>query len=288
MLFRSSGTACVPLNGGNLYTYVSNTTTPQATCASSQISGGACVTPNTNPVSIGSLGYNAAGSGSAGIWLVPGLVYRFVLKNSAGTTIWTQDGIGLAVVPIASGGTGQTTKAAGFNALSPTSATGDLITYSGGSNIALAAPGAGTKAVLVNAGASVPAWGLLGSGLSITGTTISNSGVTQITSSDSSLTLSPSGGTGVVDIKASVISPVTTKIKVGTAGPFASGIYTLSGISGFSSITSIIATAINNGGAGDTENITTSNPPDSSTSAIFYSSNTGSTSYFSYVISGTP
>ena len=24
-----SGTACVPLNGGNLYTYVSNTTTPQ-------------------------------------------------------------------------------------------------------------------------------------------------------------------------------------------------------------------------------------------------------------------
>ena len=120
-----SGTACVPLNGGNLYTYVSNTTTPQATCASSQISGGACVTPNTNPVSIGSLGYNAAGSGSAGIWLVPGLVYRFVLKNSAGTTIWTQDGVGLAVVPIASGGTVQTTKAAGFNSLSPTSATGE-------------------------------------------------------------------------------------------------------------------------------------------------------------------
>ena len=72
-----------PLTGGLLYTYAAGTTTPLATYTSSSGS-----TPNTNPIVL-----DAAGRVSQEVWLTVGSDYKFILKNSAGVTIWTKDDI---------------------------------------------------------------------------------------------------------------------------------------------------------------------------------------------------
>lgn len=77
-----------PLTGGELYTYVAGSTTPQTTYTDS--TGG---TPNANPVVLNSNGYPASGGSVVGVWLTEGQTYKFVLKTSGGTTIWTRDGI---------------------------------------------------------------------------------------------------------------------------------------------------------------------------------------------------
>lgn len=69
-----------PLSGGLLYTYVAGTTTAQATYSEVTLT-----TANANPVVLDS-------AGRAIVYLSPAS-YKFVLKNSAGTTIWTQDNI---------------------------------------------------------------------------------------------------------------------------------------------------------------------------------------------------
>lgn len=74
-----------PLSGGLLYTYSPGTTTPKATYADKD--GG---TPNSNPIELDA-------RGEAEIWLDG--IYKFVLKDSSGATIWTADnqfGIGNA------------------------------------------------------------------------------------------------------------------------------------------------------------------------------------------------
>jgi len=72
--FDSSGS---PLNGGKLYTYITGTTTNKAT-----YSDAALTTPNANPVILDSRGEaEVYGSG----------VYKFLLKDSSDTTIWTID-----------------------------------------------------------------------------------------------------------------------------------------------------------------------------------------------------
>lgn len=72
-----------PLNGGQLFTYAAGTTTPKATY---QDSAGAI--PNTNPIILNERGEATAyGSGN----------YRFVLKNSAGATIWDRDNVNAAI-----------------------------------------------------------------------------------------------------------------------------------------------------------------------------------------------
>lgn len=77
--------AGVPLVGGKLYTYAAGTSTPLATYVDS--SG---ITSNTNPVILDS-------RGEANIWLLPALSYKFVLKDSTDTTIWTVDDINLGI-----------------------------------------------------------------------------------------------------------------------------------------------------------------------------------------------
>jgi hypothetical protein len=76
--FANNGT---PLAGGLLYTYISNTTTPQATYTDNTGS-----TPNTNPVVL-----NARGE--APVWLTVGQSYTTVLQDSNGNTISTQNGV---------------------------------------------------------------------------------------------------------------------------------------------------------------------------------------------------
>ena len=78
--FKAFTDAGVPLVGGLLYTYVSGTTTNKATYTSALET-----TPNTNPVVL-----NARGE--AQVWLGTG-AYTFVLKTSAGTTVWTVDDV---------------------------------------------------------------------------------------------------------------------------------------------------------------------------------------------------
>lgn len=78
-LFRAFDSAGLPLAGGLLYTYAANTLTPKNT-----YSDAAGVQPNTNPVVLDS-------TGSATIRLIGGDAYKFVLKDSQGTTQWTVD-----------------------------------------------------------------------------------------------------------------------------------------------------------------------------------------------------
>ena len=79
-----------PLTGGLLYTYAAGTTTPLTTYSDST---GA--TANANPIVL-----DSAGRVSGEVWLTTGSNYKFVLKTSAGVTIWTNDNI--AGVPASS------------------------------------------------------------------------------------------------------------------------------------------------------------------------------------------
>ena len=70
-----------PLSNGTLQTFLAGTSTPTATF--SDISG----TPNANPLTL-----DAAGR-VVGLFLQYGISYKFLLKNSAGATVWTFDNI---------------------------------------------------------------------------------------------------------------------------------------------------------------------------------------------------
>ena len=70
-----------PLSGGLLYTYAAGTTTPLATYSNVGLTSA-----NANPVVLDS-------AGRATIFLSPAS-YKFILKNSSGTTIWTRDNVG--------------------------------------------------------------------------------------------------------------------------------------------------------------------------------------------------
>ena len=65
------------------------------------------------------------------------------------------------VVPITSGGTGQTSQTAAFDALAPTTTQGDLIYYNGTDNVRLAKGTVG-QALVMNSGATAPEWGTAG------------------------------------------------------------------------------------------------------------------------------
>jgi len=73
-----------PLVAGKLYTYAAGTTTPLATYTDST---GA--TPNTNPIILDS-------RGEANVWLAA-QSYKFVLKTSTDSTIWTVDNVSNAI-----------------------------------------------------------------------------------------------------------------------------------------------------------------------------------------------
>ena len=64
-------------------------------------------------------------------------------------------------VAIANGGTGQTTATAAFDALAPTTTTGDVMYFNGTDNVRLGIGTAG-QALVVNSGATAPEWGTAG------------------------------------------------------------------------------------------------------------------------------
>ena len=73
----------VPLNGGLLYTYQAGSTTPLATYTDIN-----ATVANANPIVM-----DASGRLANEVWLTYGVNYKFVLKNSAGSTIGTYDNI---------------------------------------------------------------------------------------------------------------------------------------------------------------------------------------------------
>ncbi len=79
--------AIKPAVGYKLYTYISGSTTNQATYTDAGLAA-----PNTNPVTLDS-------RGEASVFMTPGLTYTFVLKTATGTTVWTRDGIVPPVSP---------------------------------------------------------------------------------------------------------------------------------------------------------------------------------------------
>jgi hypothetical protein len=73
-----SGNPCV---GCTLGSYLAGTTTPTPTYTDSSKT-----TQNPNPVVLDA-------TGQANIWLDPSIVYKFVLQNALGTTLWTADNV---------------------------------------------------------------------------------------------------------------------------------------------------------------------------------------------------
>lgn len=74
-------TAGVPLAGGFLYTYAAGTTTLLATYVDQP-----GITANANPIVLDTYG-------ACDLWLSAGVAYKFVLKDSLGSLIWTVDNI---------------------------------------------------------------------------------------------------------------------------------------------------------------------------------------------------
>lgn len=77
-----------PLAGGFLYTYAAGTSTPATTYSDS--SG----TAHQNPITLNAGGWIATAVGTTTGLYLDATSYKFILKNSALVTIWTQDNIG--------------------------------------------------------------------------------------------------------------------------------------------------------------------------------------------------
>ena len=75
----------IPLAGGKIYAYEAGTTTPVVTYTSS-----AGAVANPYPVVL-----DSAGRPPSEVWVVPGALYKFVVKTSADVTIRTYDNIGV-------------------------------------------------------------------------------------------------------------------------------------------------------------------------------------------------
>jgi hypothetical protein len=76
------------VGAGKLYTYQPGTTTTQTTYSDSTLA-----TPNSNPITLDA-------SGRATVYLDASLGYKFILKDSALATLWTQDSAYLPPSPV--------------------------------------------------------------------------------------------------------------------------------------------------------------------------------------------
>lgn len=88
--FKVTTASGTPLVGGKVYIYLAGTTTLTATYADAEK-----VTTNTNPVILDA-------RGEANIFLDPANNYKFVVQDSAGAAIYTQDNISVTPIGMAS------------------------------------------------------------------------------------------------------------------------------------------------------------------------------------------
>jgi hypothetical protein len=213
-----------PLVGGQVFTYIPGGFTPKTS-----YSDYAGVIPNTNPITLDSLG-------SAAIW-GPGY-YRQIVNDSLENLIWDQvtlatasGGSGGGVISVdvsggttglitsggpittsgtitlagtlelVNGGTGENTAAAAFNALSPITSIGDLI-VGNGTNRATRLGVGGTGDVLLISG-GVPAWGSVSGTGTVTSVAVSG-GTTGFTTSGGPIT-----GSGTITIGGHLLGTTT-------------------------------------------------------------------------------
>jgi hypothetical protein len=73
-----------PLSGGFIEVFLAGSSTPAATTSDQ-----AGAVPNTNPITLNTLGLNTQGA----VWLTGGAAYKYVIKNAANVTLRTIDNI---------------------------------------------------------------------------------------------------------------------------------------------------------------------------------------------------
>jgi hypothetical protein len=98
-------------------------------------------------------------TGQAGVSVVAGEKAFVYYNNSDYVKVSSVSSAG--VVPITSGGTGQITKTAAFDALAPTTTAGDTM-YFNGTDVVRLGIGTAGQALVVNTGATAPEWGSAG------------------------------------------------------------------------------------------------------------------------------
>lgn len=146
----------LPLAGGNLFSYAAGTATPQVTYSNST------GTTNTNPIVLDASGY-------CDLWLNPALTYKFVLKDSSGNTLWTEDNVTLSFVvstlpvTVVSG-----TESAGIAVVAGTSIPVSLTALDQVIYVA------GTGGVVMSANPQIAAGGIIGQKLTLIGTSDAN------------------------------------------------------------------------------------------------------------------
>jgi len=163
---------------------------------------------------IGANGYFLVSNGTTATWQN---------VTASGVTTWSGGTTGLlpagatsgavtltGTLAIANGGTGQTTKVAAFDALSPTTTAGDLIYYNGTDNVRL---GVGTVGQVLSVAGGIPAWQTITG--AVTSFQTSLSGLTPNTATTGVVTLTgtlgvASGGTGATTLTGVVIGAGTT------------------------------------------------------------------------------
>jgi hypothetical protein len=202
----------------------------------------------TNTVTVacaGSDAFNKAGGATSGTLTL--LAQGMLLQYKSSGAIWYVIADDLALpqldaryvaqsslpLAIASGGTGQASKSAAFNALSPNAALGD-VTYGSGTNTStnLAGNTSATKNFLTQTGtgsvSAAPAWGTIASADMPTGTT-SAKGALQLDGTASDIaapaTSAAAGGTGKA-ADAGHVHPLNDPLQIGVAVDFFPGTLT--------------------------------------------------------------
>ena len=149
------------------------------------------------------------GASGAGTRLATGSATQ--LLHGGATPTWSAISLTADVsgtLPIANGGTGQTTASAAFNALSPMTSAGDLI-YGGAS-------GAGTRLATGSAtqllhGGTTPSWSAISLTADVSGTLpIANGGTGATSTSQNSVFAGPTSGAGAPSFRALVSGDVPT------------------------------------------------------------------------------
>jgi hypothetical protein len=79
-----------PLDGGLLYTYTAGTSTPATTYNNVDLDA---LHANENPIKMDPAGRPSLDNVEVPIFLVPGSSYKYILRKSDGTILWTQDNI---------------------------------------------------------------------------------------------------------------------------------------------------------------------------------------------------
>lgn len=98
-------------------------------------------------------------SGQTGVSIAAGEKTTVYYNNSDYVKVAST--VPVSTVPISSGGTGQTTKTAAFDALAPTTTAGDTM-YFNGTDVVRLGIGTAGQALVVNTGATAPEWGSAG------------------------------------------------------------------------------------------------------------------------------